>query len=90
MHLDLRLPDLLKLNEFIVDEWQNWVASAPNIWKDDEFLRKSMPIAVTSRYGQNQPICQAALRQQEENDWQGERRYDRLRYVTMALATHVR
>jgi hypothetical protein len=49
-----------------------------------------MPIIVTSRYGQNQPICEEDYRNDELASWQRERYWSNIRYVTVAIATHVR
>lgn len=87
--MDLRLRDLKRLNKYIIKHWTSWVDKAPPSWKEDGFLIDHAPIAVTSRFGQNQPICQSANRHAESNDWLEERDYEKISYVNIALATHV-
>jgi hypothetical protein len=86
--LDLRLEDVQRLNRFIIEEWRDWVEAAPAAWKTDGFLVDHVPLAVTSRFGQNRSICIPQRRVPEAETWLKERRYDKIRYVTVALATH--
>jgi hypothetical protein len=70
--------------------WLDWVEGAPSEWKKDGFLNENAPIAVTCRFGQDQPICASENRIAESLSWFKERCYDKIRFVSVGLATHVR
>jgi hypothetical protein len=71
-------------------DWTKFVDGAPENWRQDGYLADHIPIAVTSRFGQDQPICKKDTRVQEAQTWYNERCYHMIRYVTVGLATHVR
>jgi hypothetical protein len=49
------------------------------------------PIAITSRYGQNQELAPALGDPDEERtNWERDRQYNRIRYISVAIATHLR
>ena len=87
--VDLRLEDLKRLNGLIESKWSAWVDASPMDWRKDGFLAGHAPIAVTSRFGQDQPICKPNNREDEAETWLRERHYDKIRFVSFALATHV-
>jgi hypothetical protein len=68
-----------------------WVRLAPPSYKDDGFLNHRTPIIITSRYGQNQE-----LGSDEEDgavdaeNWEVDRDYGLIRYISVAIATHIR
>lgn len=70
--------------------WQEWVEKAPEDWKKDGFIIEHAPIAVTSQFGQDQPICSSRNRVTESKSWFEERCYHKIRFVSVGLATHVR
>jgi hypothetical protein len=70
--------------------WLNWLDDAPPDWKSDGFLTDHAPIALTSRFGQDQPICAMRDRAAEAESWLRERCYHAIRFVSVGLATHVR
>jgi hypothetical protein len=79
------------LDVAIVDHYHNWVNCAPRDYVEDEFFSTRIPVAVTSRFGQNQQLSQTAThRQVERLNWTNDKDYSRIRYVTLALATHIR
>ncbi|KAG0697258.1 hypothetical protein DFH29DRAFT_1022910 [Suillus ampliporus] len=87
----LRLQDVLELNRLIISEWDDFVANAPPAWTSDGWLQQHIPLSVACRYGQNQPIAstdQHALHVEARN-WHHERDYSRIRYLSMAVATHI-
>ena len=90
VNLKLRLVDVRHLNHRIEMDWTEWVEEAPSAWKEDGFLLKHVPITVTSRYGQDQPICALDSRDNEARNWHEERDYRKIRFVSVGLATHVR
>lgn len=72
-------------------EYDNFVANAPASWLEDGWLQQHMPVSVACRYGQNQPIASTdrhALRVEARN-WKLERDYANIRYLSMAIATHI-
>ncbi|KAG2045993.1 hypothetical protein BDR06DRAFT_1015119 [Suillus hirtellus] len=87
--LTLRLDDLKSLHQIIVSEWDAWVEEAPPSWKVDGWLQSHVPLSVACRYGQNQPIASSNpdARGVEERNWQVEREYSNIRYLSMAIAT---
>jgi hypothetical protein len=64
---------------------------APATYHQDGWFENRNPIAVTSRYGQNQPIGLQTHREGEElYSWETMRQWSKIKYVTVALATHLR
>lgn len=90
MNLNLRLIDVRHLNRRIERDWTKWVEDAPAAWKEDGFLLDHIPITVASRFGQDQPICAMSSRDDEADNWNQERDYRKIRFVSVGLATHVR
>ncbi|KAG1769738.1 hypothetical protein EV702DRAFT_1049616 [Suillus placidus] len=87
--ITLRLDDLKSLHRIMATEWNTWVQEAPPSWKVDGWLQLHAPISVACRYGQNQPIASSnpGARHVEERNWQAEREYSNIRYLSMAIAT---
>ncbi|KAG2090773.1 uncharacterized protein F5147DRAFT_780230 [Suillus discolor] len=87
--LTLRLDDLKSLHQIMVSAWDAWVEEAPPSWKVDGWLESHVPLSVACRYGQNQPIASSDpnARSVEERNWQVEREYTNIRYLSMAIAT---
>lgn len=76
------------MDRAIVENYEQWVQSAPASYKQDSFLQDRYPVAITSRYGQNQEL---GLNIEEEIvNWDRDRNFERIRYVTVAIATHLR
>jgi hypothetical protein len=74
-----------------VRQFGQWVEDAPDSYKDDQFLLERTPIIITSRYGQNQDIAVNVVdAAADEENWQADRDFSQIRYVTMAIATHLR
>ena len=68
-----------------------WLHDAPDSYKHDGFFVHRRPVAVTSRYGQNQQIgSNEANSEVEDRNWDNDRPWDELSHVTIALATHIR
>jgi hypothetical protein len=87
--ITLRLDDLKLLHQNIVSNWEAWVQESPPSWKADGWLQSHVPLSVACRYGQNQPIASSNpnARSVEERNWQVEREYSNIRYLSMAIAT---
>lgn len=62
---------------------------APSDWNEDGFLVENSPIIVTSRFGQNVSIAIPGNEESEESDWQLERDYTKIAFLTMAIATSI-
>lgn len=77
--------------DLFASKWAEFVSESP--WTDDEFLVERVPLAVTVRYGQNAQVCYTDTDfdwvNEECKDWKEVRRWKCIRYVTMALATHI-
>ncbi|KAG2742153.1 hypothetical protein P692DRAFT_201809895 [Suillus brevipes Sb2] len=87
----LRLQDILLLHRLMIEQYDDFVANAPPYWLKDGWLQQHIPVSVACRYGQNQPIAstdQHALRVEARN-WNHERDYAHIRYLSMAVATHI-
>jgi hypothetical protein len=85
------LEKLKKLHQEIMRGFEPWVLDAPESYKDDDFLIERTPIVITSRYGQNQSIgMQVQDADADERNWDLERDFESIRYITIAIATHVR
>lgn len=80
-----------RLDRMIVRSYHDWVEDAPEEYKADDFLTSRIPVAVTTRFGQNQKLASSVeLRNQEQGNWARDRDYSRIRYLTIALASHIR
>jgi len=91
MDIHLSLPDCIRLDSEIVKRYDAWVTGAPPAYKTDGFLAQRVPITVTSRYGQNQDLGMSPANAAETaGNWDRDRDFQRLRYMTIALATHIR
>lgn len=90
-HITLRLQDVMLLDRMMAIQYDDFVANAPPYWLSDGWLQQHIPISVACRYGQNQPIASTdphALRVEARN-WHYERDYAHIRYLSVAVATHI-
>lgn len=87
--IGLNFETLTTLHHQIFNGYNDWVHNAPAHWKKDRFLEKHRPIMITSRYGQNAGIALPNNREQEAEDWNSERDYSKIAYLTFALATSI-
>jgi hypothetical protein len=79
------------LDSAIINNYHNWINNAPRQYIEDDFFHSRVPVAVTSRFGQNQQLAKTEDELDEERlNWTRDRDYSRIRYVTLALATHLR
>jgi hypothetical protein len=62
---------------------------APDSWKKDKFFSNRKPIAIANRYGQNIPINYNHQYEEELAIWDKERRWNRLRRFSFALASDI-
>jgi hypothetical protein len=87
--IGLNFETLSKLHTLLLDGYNDFVSNAPADWKKDGFLLNNKPIIITSRYGQNACIALEDNEDQEANDWNLERDYSKIAYLTFALATSI-
>ncbi|KAH9018524.1 hypothetical protein EDB84DRAFT_1442390 [Lactarius hengduanensis] len=85
----LNFEEVNTLDRLIVSGYSAWARNAPQHWKADGFLEKHCPILVTSRYGQNVAIATPDNEVQEAKNWDSERDYAKVAYLTFALATSI-
>lgn len=85
--LNLNLEMVQKLDAEICKGYQSWVRRAPAEYKDDNFFLDRVPVVITSRYGQNNRFGQAP--DIERDNWERDRVWSKIRFVTVALATHL-
>jgi hypothetical protein len=85
----LNFETLTKLHTLLLDGYDDFVSGAPADWKKDGFLPNNKPIIITSRYGQNASIALEDNQEQEANDWNLERDYSKIAFLTFALATSI-
>jgi hypothetical protein len=80
-----------RLDQEIINSYTQWIEAAPAAYKSDDMFPSRIPVAITSRFGQNQELASSVeLRDEERFNWARDRDYSRIRYLTLALATHVR
>ena len=78
------------LDKAIVDDYIDWVRSAPPEYRNDLFLEDRYPVVITSRYGQNQEIGVHIDDMEEEGlNWYRDRQFSRIRYMSVAIAVHL-
>jgi hypothetical protein len=65
----LRLEDFKQLSHILNTGWDDWVAQAPPSWKEDNFITNNMPVGVTIRCGQNQPLLVHGALNDERRNW---------------------
>jgi len=87
--IGLNFETLSKLHTLLSEGYDDFVSQAPADWKKDGFLLNNKPIMITSRYGQNASIALEDNQDQEANDWNSERDYSKIAFLTFALATSI-
>jgi hypothetical protein len=85
--LVLRLVDTISLDEGIQESWDDFIRQAPAAYTADGFLSSVIPISVSCRYGQNQPLGLNLA--QTHTWWDKYRNFKKIRYVCVALATDI-
>lgn len=89
--INLNFATLKNLDQAIVELYEDWIENAPGQYTEDGFFPTRRPVAVTSRFGQNQKLADTEeLRVEERGNWSRECDYTRIRFITLALATHLR
>lgn len=92
---EMRRSDVSELHRAIEDHWDDWVQTATTSgiagWNECLFLKENVPIAISVRYGQNQPVCKLTVgeRNEEADHWHRIHDYTNMRAMTFALATHI-
>jgi hypothetical protein len=81
------LPELQKMNDVWPIKYLAWRDSVPDEWRRDGFLDSHLPSVVAKRFGQNEPIRVGDPL--EADLWNSDRHWDKLSYVSLALATHI-
>ncbi|KAF8441791.1 hypothetical protein L210DRAFT_3645009 [Boletus edulis BED1] len=87
--INLRIVDLEAVHQRFIDDWEAWVNHAPPAWKADRFLLDNTPVAVTMRYGQNQPILVPNFVAPERQSWKRDHKYDHIKHFTFSIASHI-
>ncbi|KAG2358122.1 hypothetical protein BDR07DRAFT_1489883 [Suillus spraguei] len=87
----LRLEDVEKLSDCIIESWDDWVEGSPALWKEDGWLVEHQPVSVCCRFGQNQAIASSnsQTRCVEGANWQAQRLYAQIHYMSLAIATDI-
>lgn len=89
--VQLTLETMRRFSRHFGDLWRNWIQDSP--WADDTFLSQRSPVGVAVRYGQNIPVCVSQIPGhilQEEQQWEEQRIWNRMKFMSFALATHIR
>lgn len=90
MPITLHLVDLRSLDRAIVLWYNVWVSEAPQQYTSDGFLAHRIPVAITSLYGQNQPLPVREDDDAEESaNWSRTRDFNRIKYMSLSIATHL-
>ncbi|KAF8121160.1 hypothetical protein EV363DRAFT_1302449 [Boletus edulis] len=90
--LELTLPQLRLLHAQLRASWPAWVQRAPDSWKTDGFLNNNSPVALTVRYGQNQPIYSPSderLRASIRHSWERDHDLTHVRSLSFSIAHHL-
>ena len=88
--INLNLAYLTKLDTAISRWYNTWVREAPQHYKADNFLSHHIPVAVTSLYGQNQPLPIWEDDDAEDSaNWSRSHNFDRIKYLSISIATHL-
>jgi len=79
-----------RFNVLFMANWEAFLENSP--WKEDPFLVARLPVGICVQYGQNLPVCprNADALRMEVDQFSDSRRWKRFRFVSMALATHIR
>ncbi|KAI0258467.1 hypothetical protein BC834DRAFT_975126 [Gloeopeniophorella convolvens] len=77
-----------RLDRFIKRSWDSWIELAPPSYRSGQVIQDAQLIFVTYRYGQNHPIGEPENREVEAAQWATDVNMARIRYVSVALATH--
>lgn len=86
----LALRDLRKLDTAIITYYRQWVDEAPAKYKEDGWLLGNVPITITSRYGQDQDLgLEEDSYEEAAQNWNQDHNFTPVRYMTIALATHI-
>jgi hypothetical protein len=88
--IKLNLEELKELDSLIANGFDDWVDLAPDHWKVDRFLTRNSPVVVTSCFGQNAQTALSANKEQEALNWEGDRDYSKVAYLTVAIATSIK
>ena len=86
----LNFESLEALDRLLVDGLSDFVNGAPDDWRRDGFLVDRSPIVVTSRFGQNARVGIEGNELNEALEWQLERDYSKIAFLTVAIATSIR
>jgi hypothetical protein len=87
--IHLNLTEIRVLDTAIQTWYNQWVEQAPAAYKLDQFLTHRIPVAITSIYGQNQPLLITENHDAEDAaNWERSRDFSRLRYISFSLASH--
>ncbi|KAF8326750.1 hypothetical protein F5887DRAFT_1084263 [Amanita rubescens] len=87
--INLTLDGLKTLDIGIRRWYAQWIQEAPQTYKSDNFFLDRSPIAVTSIYGQNQPLAMWDDETDEDTDnWSRSRDFTKLKYVSVSIASH--
>lgn len=86
--LSLRLTDVQAFDQQWSGTWATFVHNMPSAWKQDSFFLEHTPIVMSCRYGQNQPVGLPNTLVDAARQWNEERHWEDIKYVSMAIATH--
>ncbi|KAF9515149.1 hypothetical protein BS47DRAFT_1391881 [Hydnum rufescens UP504] len=84
--IEMRLEDLTLMDVHMSTDWDEWVARAPDAWREDGWLESHIPITLTCKFGQDQPIGNP----NQADIWEHERDYSKIRFLSFALASDLR
>ncbi|KAH9828613.1 uncharacterized protein C8Q71DRAFT_912237 [Rhodofomes roseus] len=87
--IELTHEDVVHIDDTFEAEWRTFVHEMPAAWKKDKFFIHHKPIIMSQRYGQNTPIAVENAIDRETQQWQEERAWGAMKYVSMAVATEL-
>ncbi len=84
----MNLREAKRFHETFRTSWRHWLESSP--WKDDPMLMRRVPVALAVKYGQNIPIAVLGQEEAERREMNEQRDWLNHRFITYAIASHVR
>lgn len=88
--MELNHSQMRRFNSAFKSHYATWLVHAPESYTKDGFFENRIPISITSKFGQNQPTAMASTEDADAGNWDRERDYGTIRYVSVAIATHIR
>lgn len=81
---EVPLHKMRTIDQFMQDEYQDWVDNAPDDWR--EYLDEVAPIFITCRYGQDEEL---GLNDRSRDNWDEMRDFSQIYSMSFAIANSI-